>query len=215
MLWLSQPRRRENPVSPSTLTGVRWPLEKSKSCARPCCSPGTSQPLSVFCSGKVKKLTLFVHPVTLRRHLLQTLCRLPGTHILFLPVQWSSASRFTDVLTPPFAFNTCYPCPYPRGFALQGLNKQSSSARSGPPTVLQSSAVSPPNLQSADIRSHLSQSSRSSPLTTGVTLLQAFSRSNTVDTGSRTPRSVRIWVGHGFVQLHSFIFCLFLDDLLF
>lgn len=49
----------------------------------------------------------------------------PWTHTLFLPVRRSLPSIFTDILTPPFAFNTCYPCPYLLGFGLQGLNKQS------------------------------------------------------------------------------------------
>lgn len=99
------------------------------------------------------------------------------------------------------------PLPIPPGFWATGTEQTIPFARSGPLTVLQSSAVSPPSLQSADIRSHLSQSSCSSPLTTSVPFLQAFSRSNTVDRGSRTPCSIRIWASHGFAQLHHFIFC--------
>lgn len=180
----------------------------------PCCFSVTSQPLSAFCSREVKKLTV---------------CQSGNTQETSLPnaVQTSWNSHTLSACTTVFGqqihrrINTSVclqhllPLPIPPGFWAIGTEQTIPFARSGPLTVLQSSAVSPPSLQSADMRSHLSQSSCSSPLTTGVPLLQGFSRPNTVDRGSRMPCSIRIWASHGFAQLHHFIFCLFLDDLFF
>lgn len=88
------------------LSRVSRHLEKGKCCAA---THGASQAPSIFSSWNFLRLASFVHLVTLNRHLLQILCRLSGTHMLFLQIQQPLAMRVRYINTSICLQHSCYP----------------------------------------------------------------------------------------------------------
>lgn len=161
------------------LSRVSRHLEKGKCCAA---THGASQAPSIFSSWNFLRLASFVHLVTLNRHLLQILCRLSGTHMLFLQIQQPLAMRVRYINTSICLQHSCYL--FRASWVLYyKTSKQMFLSSSEPLIILLSSFSKPP-----------------------LCLI------NTVCASSRKHPSSGMWTNHAFIQLHSVAFCLFISQ---